>query len=67
MDRSELSDLILADADEVLGRQESDTIDIVDSIRYHLTSCVRTYSEMEEANSKLHQVDQLLQSLGLDC
>lgn len=59
--------MILQDAQSIQEREESDSIDIVDSIRYHLTSQVQTYSEIEEANIGLTAIDDLLESLGLDC
>lgn len=65
--RKEFADVILQDAQTIQERQESDSIDIVDSVRYHLTSQVQTYSEIEEANTKLHAIDKLLDSLGLVC
>lgn len=65
--RQELADTILHDAHSIQGRQESDSIDIIDTIRYHLTSHVQLYSEIEEANVRLALIDHLLESLGLDC
>ncbi len=47
-------------------RQETDTITIIDDIRYHITSNVQTFSAMSEANDKLAMIDELLETLGLD-
>lgn len=61
-----LHDLILQDATEVRGRQETDSIPIIDDIRYNITSDVQTVSEMGEASEKLQIIDRLLEDLGLD-
>jgi ankyrin repeat/BTB/POZ domain-containing protein 1 len=58
--------LILQDATEVRGRQETDSIPVIDDIRYHITSDVQTVSEMGEASEKLQVIDRLLEDLGLD-
>lgn len=61
-----LHNLILQDATEVKGRQETDSIPIIDDIRYHIMSDVQTVSEMGEASEKLQIIDTLLEDLGLD-
>ncbi|XP_069684388.1 ankyrin repeat and BTB/POZ domain-containing protein 1-like isoform X2 [Periplaneta americana] len=61
-----LHDLIMQDATEVKGRQETDSIPVIDDIRYHITSDVQTVSEMEEASEKLKIIDMLLEDLELD-
>ena len=61
-----LRDLIVQDAREVRSRQETDSIPVVDDIRYHITSDVQTVSEMDEAREKLQIIDRLLEDLGLD-
>jgi ankyrin repeat/BTB/POZ domain-containing protein 1 len=61
-----LRDLIVQDAREVRSRQETDSIPVVDDIRYHITSAVQTVSEMDEAREKLQIIDRLLEDLGLD-
>lgn len=65
--RDELLDIVMADAKSVTAREDSDTIDIIDSVRYHITSHVQTYSEIQSADDKLALVDGLLETLGLDC
>lgn len=65
-DMPELQELILQDADEVEGRQETDTIPIIDDIRYHVTLAVQDMSSMSEAQDKLRIIDDLLEELGLD-
>ncbi|XP_067928958.1 ankyrin repeat and BTB/POZ domain-containing protein 1-like [Watersipora subatra] len=63
----EMSAIVQEDAQSVKMREDSDTIDIIDSIRYHITSQVQTYSEIETANDKLAIIDDFLDELGLDC
>ena len=58
---------MVRDAETVQAREDSDTIDIIDSIRYHITSHVQTYGEIESANDQLALTDELLETLGLDC
>ncbi|CAL1541800.1 unnamed protein product [Lymnaea stagnalis] len=59
-------ELVLEDAGNVKQREEADTIDIVDEIRYYISSFVLTYSEMEEANEKLKLIDNLLEELDIE-
>ncbi|XP_062600559.1 ankyrin repeat and BTB/POZ domain-containing protein 1-like, partial [Saccostrea cucullata] len=64
--REDFSQLVREDASEIKGRQETDSIGIIDDIRFHITNFVQTYSEMEEANEQLRLVDDLLEDLNLD-
>lgn len=48
------------------NREETDTISIIDDVRYHITSKVGSFSELEEAQSKLKVIDDLLEDLGLE-
>lgn len=57
---------MLEDARNVKGREETDTVDIVDEIRYYISSFVLTYSDMEEANEKLRLIDDLLEELDIE-
>jgi len=66
IDSKELKDLIIKDAEEVRQRQETDSIDIIDEIRYYITSNVQTFSAMSEATDRLRMIDKLLENLGLD-
>lgn len=63
---SEFQSLVQSDAQEVQHRQETDTIDVIDDIRFHITNNVQTFSAMEDANEKLKLIDKLLETLGLD-
>lgn len=62
----EFAEIVKKDAKEVKRRQETDSIDIIDEIRFHITSFIQTYSDVEEANEKLKQIDDLLESLDLE-
>lgn len=53
-------ELILSDAHEIKERQETDTIDIIDDIRYYLSN-----SNRKDIASKLAAIDLLLESLNL--
>lgn len=62
----DFKELVLEDARNVKGREETDTVDIVDEIRYYISSFVLTYSDMEEANEKLRLIDDLLEELDIE-
>ncbi|KAK6994346.1 ankyrin repeat and BTB/POZ domain-containing protein 1, partial [Biomphalaria glabrata] len=64
--QEEFRQLVVEDASNVKEREETDTIDIVDEIRYYISSFVLTYSEMEEANEKLKLIDNLLEELDIE-
>ncbi|KAM6475635.1 ankyrin repeat and BTB/POZ domain-containing protein 1 isoform 6-T6 [Liasis olivaceus] len=63
----EFAAAVKENADAVEERQETDSIPLVDDIRFHITSNVQTYSAIEEANQKLEALDNLLASIGLEC
>ncbi|XP_039629168.1 ankyrin repeat and BTB/POZ domain-containing protein 1 isoform X1 [Polypterus senegalus] len=63
----EFAEMVKEDADAVEARQETDSIPLIDDIRFHITSNVQTYSAIEEANQKLEALEQLLASIGLEC
>ncbi|CAL4061976.1 unnamed protein product, partial [Meganyctiphanes norvegica] len=62
----ELEELIISDAAEVSGRQETDTVTIIDELRYHITSDVLTISGIREAKFKLEKIETLLDDLGIE-
>ena len=62
----EFADLVQDDATDVESREETDTIDIIDSIRFHLTNFVQTYSELQEMEEKINMIDKFLEDLGLE-
>ncbi|XP_068237792.1 ankyrin repeat and BTB/POZ domain-containing protein 1-like [Palaemon carinicauda] len=66
LEEEEFRDLILADAEEVVGRQETDTVTVVDELRYYISSAVETISEIHEARTKLAALEAVLEDLGID-
>ena len=50
-----------------MDRQQTDSIDIIDSIRFHLTNSVQTFSEMQAVEEQIKQMDEFLSRIGLDC
>ena len=59
--------MIESDAEQVPSRELTDTIDVIDQVRYHITTtCVNTFSDIQEADAKLALIDSLLEKLGLD-
>lgn len=67
VEQPELAEVIKEDADSVEGRQATDSVPLVDEIRFHIASNVQTYSEIEEANQKLEALEELLSSINICC
>lgn len=61
-DQEDFHQLILEDAAEVKGRQETDTIGIIDDVRYHINFLFQDSSALE----KHRLIEQLLESLNLE-
>ena len=66
IDQSDFHQLVIEDALSVNKRQETDSIPIIDEIRYFITSTVQTFIETEEAKEKLKLIDDLLDKYQLD-
>lgn len=58
--------LVKEDAANLKERHETDTIDIIDEVRFYITNFIQTYSEMQEANERLKLIDDLLEELYLE-
>ncbi|XP_073431145.1 ankyrin repeat and BTB/POZ domain-containing protein 1 isoform X1 [Dendrobates tinctorius] len=67
VDSDEFASAVREDAAAVEERQETDSIPLIDDIRFHITSNVQTYSAIEEANQRLEALERLLGCLGLEC
>ncbi|XP_035239446.1 ankyrin repeat and BTB/POZ domain-containing protein 1 isoform X1 [Anguilla anguilla] len=67
VEQPEFAQVVQEDAQAVEDRQETDSIPLVDDIRFHITSNVQTYSAIEEAQQRLDMLEQLLISIGLEC
>ncbi|XP_043934477.1 ankyrin repeat and BTB/POZ domain-containing protein 1 [Protopterus annectens] len=66
VESEEFASAVKEDAEAVKLRQETDSIPLIDDIRFHITSNVQTYSAIEEANQKLEALEELLNILGLE-
>ena len=76
IDNKEFHSLILEDASSVQGRQETDSIPVVDDIRFHLYKVVLPINGVLDDNddelvadgeSRLQMLETLLQNLGVEC
>uniref|UniRef100_A0A3Q3LSQ8 Ankyrin repeat and BTB/POZ domain-containing protein 1 n=1 Tax=Mastacembelus armatus TaxID=205130 RepID=A0A3Q3LSQ8_9TELE len=67
VEQAEFAEIIKEDAASLEKRQETDSVPLVDDIRYHIASNVQTYSAIEEANQKLEALEELLSSINIDC
>lgn len=57
--------LVIADAENVKGRQETDSIDIVDEIRYVLrTTNLSSLASIQEAEKQLNCLSEFLEDIG---
>ena len=59
-------ELILADASAVKARQETDSIDIVDEIRFFLKTDLNSVAAIEETARKMELFSDFLLDLGFD-
>ena len=63
-------ELVRQDAECIVDRQATDTIDIVDEIRFVLrngqTAGLRSLSDIRETNAKLGLLDKMLEELGFE-
>ena len=67
MQQEEFVEAVREEAAAVAGRQETDSIPLVDDIRFHLGSLVQTRHAMEQAARRLRVLEELLVAIGLDC
>ncbi|XP_077890018.1 ankyrin repeat and BTB/POZ domain-containing protein 1 isoform X2 [Ictidomys tridecemlineatus] len=67
VEREDFVEAVREEAAAVASRQETDSIPLVDDIRFHVASTVQTYSAIEEAQQRLRALEDLLVSIGLDC
>ena len=57
---------MLQDADEVRGRQETDSVQVVDDLRHYISCGVLTISGIQEARTKLATLEALLEEMGIE-
>uniref|UniRef100_A0A3Q4HUJ7 Ankyrin repeat and BTB/POZ domain-containing protein 1 n=1 Tax=Neolamprologus brichardi TaxID=32507 RepID=A0A3Q4HUJ7_NEOBR len=67
VEQAEFAEMVKEDAASLEKRQETDSVPLVDDIRYHIASNVQTYSAIEEANQKLEALEELLARINIDC
>lgn len=67
MEQAEFAEIIKEDAESLEERHATDSVPLVDDIRYHIASNVQTYSAIEEANQKLEVLEELLFRINIDC
>ncbi|XP_060016969.1 ankyrin repeat and BTB/POZ domain-containing protein 1 isoform X13 [Lagenorhynchus albirostris] len=67
LEREDFVEAVKEEAAAVTARQETDSIPLVDDIRFHLGSTAQTCSAMEQAERQLRALEDLLASVGLDC
>ena len=60
----DLRNIVESDAQEVVKREETDSIAIIDEIRSHISASVKKLSDMDDAESRMMVVDRLLEELG---
>lgn len=61
IDREDFHDIVREDASALEKREDVDSIDVIDNIRFHLTA-----NSIDEAHDKLMLIDSLLEVLDLD-
>ena len=62
----DFASFVKEDAQTVLKREETDSIPIIDDIRFHITNSVQTFSDMYDADQRLSSIDQFLDQLDLE-
>ncbi len=62
----EFRQFVKEDSSSVQKRQETDSIPIIDDIRFYITNFVQTFSDMYDADEKLAIIDNFLDELELD-
>lgn len=67
VDQAEFAEIIREDADSLENRHTTDSVPLVDDIRYHITSNVQMYSAIEEANQKLSVLEDMLFKINIEC
>lgn len=67
LDNPEFVEFVREDANTVIERQETDSIPIIDDIRYHITTeKVATFSDLYDVDCELSLIEEFLLDLGLD-
>lgn len=67
VEQDDFVEAVREEAAAVAARQETDSIPLVDDIRFHVGSTVQTCSAMQQAQQRLRVLEDLLVSIGLEC
>ncbi|XP_021364162.1 ankyrin repeat and BTB/POZ domain-containing protein 1-like [Mizuhopecten yessoensis] len=59
-------DIVRQDAANLKQREDTDTVEIIDDIRFNITNFVQTFSDMMDADEKLRMIDDFLEELDID-
>ena len=63
----EFAEFVHEDASAVLSREETDSIPIIDDIRYYITAeRVNSFSDLYEVDRDLNMIEAFLLNLGLE-
>ncbi|XP_075852057.1 ankyrin repeat and BTB/POZ domain-containing protein 1 [Microcebus murinus] len=65
--REDFAEAVREEAAAVASRQETDSIPLVDDIRFHVAAAAQTHSAAADAQRRLRALQDLLVALGLDC
>ena len=64
--REDFAALVREDASSVEKRQETDSIPIIDDIRFFINEHVQTFSDMAEAERDMKLIEEFLVEMDLD-
>ena len=67
IESEEFTELVEYDAAQVLSREETDSVPLIDDIRYHLSKAILNFSHLEETQMKLGNLDRFLARLKIEC
>lgn len=68
VERAEFAEIIKEDeAASMEEQRETDSVPLVDEIRYHITGNVQTYGAISEASQKVEALEKLLCSINIYC
>ena len=67
LQNEDFAEFVREDASSVLQREETDSIPIIDDIRYHIsTERVSSFSDLYDVDRDMYKIDEFLMDLGLD-
>ena len=66
MKREDFAEFVREDASSVEQRQETDSIPIIDDIRYVISNHVQTFSDLADADQDMKLIEDFLEEMNLD-